>query len=74
MRGFFKKTEQELLIQRRGSRKPLENALLSPAIGERHYQHHGIRRITQSFERDYRRKAPLVMGTGVGTTRAHSSD
>ena len=69
VQGFFKKTELELLIQRRGSRKPLASAEINPAIVERFYQTRGIRRIAEAFERDHDRKALLVMATGAGKTR-----
>jgi type I restriction enzyme R subunit len=69
VQGFYKKTELELLIQRRASRKPLATAEIDPAIVERFYQTRGIRRIAESFERDRDRKALLVMATGAGKTR-----
>jgi type I restriction enzyme R subunit len=69
VQGFYKKAELELLIQRRGSRKPLATAEINPAIVERYYQTRGIRRIAEAFERDHDRKALLVMATGAGKTR-----
>ena len=69
VQGFFKKAELELLIQRRGSRKPLASAEINAAIVERFYQTRGIRRIAEAFERDNDRKALLVMATGAGKTR-----
>jgi type I restriction enzyme R subunit len=69
VQGFFKKAELELLIQRRGSRKPLATAEIDAAIVERFYQTRGIRRIAEAFERDNDRKALLVMATGAGKTR-----
>ncbi len=69
VQGFYKKAELELLIQRRGSRKPLAAAEINAAIVERFYQTRGIRRITEAFERDHDRKALLVMATGAGKTR-----
>lgn len=69
VQGFYKKAELELLIQRRGSRKPLATAEINAAIVERFYQTRGIRRITEAFERDHDRKALLVMATGAGKTR-----
>ncbi len=67
--GFYKKPELELLIQRRGSRRPLADAEINPAIVERFYQTRGIRRIAEAFEQDHDRKALLVMATGAGKTR-----
>ncbi len=69
VQGFYKKTELELLVQRRSTRKPLASTSINPAIVERFYQTRGIRRIAESFERDRDRKALLVMATGAGKTR-----
>jgi len=69
IQGFYKKPELELLIQRRETRRPLSEAIIDPAIVERHYQTRGIRRIAERFERDRDRKALLVMATGAGKTR-----
>jgi type I restriction enzyme R subunit len=69
VQGFYKKTELELVIQRRTSRKPLASADINPEIVERFYQTRGIRRIAESFEQDHDRKALLVMATGAGKTR-----
>ena len=69
VQGFYKKTELELLIQRRTSRKPLGSVDVDPTIVERFYQTRGIRRIAESFEQDHDRKALLVMATGAGKTR-----
>lgn len=69
VQGFYKKSELELLIQRRSARKPLATAEINPAIVERFYQTRAIRRIAESFERDHDRKALVVMATGAGKTR-----
>ncbi|MEX2205252.1 MAG: DEAD/DEAH box helicase family protein [Myxococcota bacterium] len=69
VQGFYKKTELELLIQRRTTRKPLASAEINGAIVERFYQTRAIRRIGEAFERDHDRKALLVMATGAGKTR-----
>lgn len=69
VQGFYKKAELELLIQRRGSRKPLGSAEINGEIVERYYQTRSIRRIAEAFERDHDRKALLVMATGAGKTR-----
>lgn len=69
VQGFYKKSELELLVQRRSTRKPLGTAEISPSIVERHYQTRAIRRIGEAFERDHDRKALLVMATGAGKTR-----
>lgn len=69
VQGFYKKSELELLIQRRTSRRPLATAEIDAGIVERFYQTRAIRRIAESFERDCDRKALLVMATGAGKTR-----
>jgi type I restriction enzyme R subunit len=69
VQGFYKKSELELLVQRRHSRKALAEAVIDTAIAERHYQFRAIRRIGEAFERDRERKALVVMATGAGKTR-----
>jgi len=69
VQGFYKKTELELLIQRRATRKNLADAKIDEAIVERYYQSRAIRRIGEAFERDLDRKALLIMATGAGKTR-----
>ena len=69
VQGFYKKTELELLLQRRKSRKKLADAEIDGAIVERYYQTRAIRRIGEAFERDHERKALVVMATGAGKTR-----
>ncbi len=69
VQGFYKKTELELLIQRRQTRKKLADAEINGAIVERYYQTRAIRRIGEAFERDHERKALVVMATGAGKTR-----
>src|SRR5258708_35674708 len=69
VQGFFKKVELELLLQRRVTRLPLSFAEIDPKIVERFYQSRAIRRISEAFEKDYDRKALVVMATGAGKTR-----
>jgi type I restriction enzyme, R subunit len=69
VQGFFTKSELELMIQRRASRKPLVEAPINRAIVERYYQERAIRRIGSAFQNDAERKALLVMATGAGKTR-----
>lgn len=69
VQGFYKKSELELLIQRRTTRRPLGEATINHDIVERHYQTRAIRRIGEAFEKDHDRKALLVMATGAGKTR-----
>ncbi len=69
VQSFHKKPELELLIQRRNSRRSLSKTDINPAIVDRYYQNHAIRRIAESFEQDNERKALVVMATGAGKTR-----
>ncbi len=69
VQGFYKKSELELLIQRRTTRKSLAEASINDTIVERYYQTRAIRRICEAFENDKDRKALLVMATGAGKTR-----
>ena len=66
VQGFYKKTELELLIQRRAMRKSLGDAKINEAIVERYYQSRAIRRVGEAFERDVDRKALVTMATGAG--------
>ena len=69
VQGFYKKSELQLLVQRRTTRRPLADARIDQTIVERFYQTRGIRRIAEAFEQDRLRKALIVMATGAGKTR-----
>ena len=69
VQGFYKKAELELLIQRRLTRRSLQEASINETIVERFYQTRAIRKIGESFEKDHERKSLLVMATGSGKTR-----
>lgn len=69
VQGFYKKSELELMIQRRQSRKSLASAKIDDKIVERYYQTRAIRRIGEAFQEDRMRRALLVMATGAGKTR-----
>ncbi len=69
VQGFYKKTELDLIIQRRNTRKALATGEINPRIVERYYQTRSIRRIGEAFEREHQRKALVVMATGAGKTR-----
>ncbi len=69
VQGFYKRAELELLVQRRGTKKPLATADISTTIIERYYQSRAIRHVAESFEKGHERKALLVMATGAGKTR-----
>jgi type I restriction enzyme R subunit len=67
--GFYKKSELELLIQRRTTQKPLSTANINPAIASRHYQARAIRKVSEAFEQNKERKVLIIMATGAGKTR-----
>lgn len=67
--GFYKKSELELLIQRRTTKKPLATANINPAIASRHYQVRAIRKVSEAFEQNKERKVLIIMATGAGKTR-----
>lgn len=67
--GFYKRDELDLLIQRRGGRKPLGVTPIDRKIVERPYQQRAIRNVAKAIEVDNERKALLVMATGSGKTR-----
>lgn len=69
VQGFYKKSELELLIQRRDTRKDITRAVINREIVERPYQQRAIRKICESFAVDKDRKSLLVMATGAGKTR-----
>jgi type I restriction enzyme R subunit len=68
VQGFYKKDELQLIIQRRGMRKPLSQAKVNKEIVERYYQEESIRSVTEAFEK-HQRKSLIVMATGAGKTR-----
>lgn len=67
--GFYKKDELELIIQRRGAKKPVSAIPLNRSIADRYYQKRAIANVTDAFETKHQRKALLVMATGSGKTR-----
>ena len=69
VQGFYKKSELELLIQRRTTQKPLSTANINPAIASRHYQDRAIRKVSEAFEQHKERKVLIIMATGAGKTR-----
>jgi type I restriction enzyme R subunit len=68
VQGFYAKDELELMIQRRETRKPLNENDIDRSIVERHYQTHAITRMAEHFTAK-QRKGLLVMATGAGKTR-----
>jgi type I restriction enzyme R subunit len=69
IQGFYKKSELELLIQRRTTQKPLSTSNINPAIASRHYQARAIRKVSEAFEQNKERKVLIIMATGAGKTR-----
>jgi type I restriction enzyme R subunit len=69
VQGFYKKSELELLIQRRTTQKPIATANINPAIASRHYQARAIRKVSEAFEQNKERKVLIIMATGAGKTR-----
>lgn len=67
--GFLKRDELELALKRRERLRPLNSVEVDVKIVGRPYQTRAIRRVGESFEKDARRKALLVMATGSGKTR-----
>ena len=67
--GYPSAEQLRQMINRRTTRKPLAGAVVDPKIAGRDYQQEMIRRVTESFENDLRRRSLLVMATGTGKTR-----
>lgn len=66
--GFYKKSELQLIIDRRTSKKNLKDIKISDDISNRYYQKEAITAVAEAFERN-QRKALLVCATGTGKTR-----
>ena len=69
VQGFHKKDELELMMQRRTDRLPLAGVKINKEIAGRPYQEQAIRSVTESMEKENRRRNLLVMATGTGKTR-----
>ncbi len=69
VQGFYKKSELELLIMRRSTKRSLSKTEINEGIAGRYYQTRAIRRVAETFENDKSRKGLLVMATGSGKTR-----
>ena len=67
--GFYTPAEVETLIARRLSERPLADLQPNPEIAGREYQLRALKAITESFDRERRRRALVVMATGTGKTR-----
>ncbi|NCU04755.1 MAG: DEAD/DEAH box helicase family protein [Chitinophagaceae bacterium] len=68
VQGFYSKEELQLLINRRTTRKKLNEAEINKEIAGRYYQEEAIKRVQEALERKTR-GALLVMATGSGKTR-----
>lgn len=66
--GFYKKSELQLLIDRRSSKLPLDRIDIKDEISNRYYQKEAIKSICEALERR-QRKMLLVCATGTGKTR-----
>ncbi|MDK0978736.1 DEAD/DEAH box helicase family protein [Clostridium perfringens] len=66
--GFYKKSELQLIIDRRTSKENLNNIKISDDISNRYYQKEAITAVAEAFEKN-QRKALLVCATGTGKTR-----
>lgn len=69
VQGFHTRDQLQLLINRRNTRKPLSEQQIDNSIVERPYQHNAIRAVAEAYEKDFERKALVVMATGTGKTR-----
>lgn len=67
--GYPSAQQLRQIINRRKTRRPLAAAMVDPNIAGRDYQQEMIRRVTESFENDLKRRSLLVMATGTGKTR-----
>ncbi|MBU3103921.1 DEAD/DEAH box helicase family protein [Clostridium gasigenes] len=66
--GFYKKSELQLMIDRRTSRKALSSINISDEISNRYYQKESIKAVCEALE-GRERKTLLVCATGTGKTR-----
>ena len=66
--GFYKKSELQLMIDRRNNKLPLKNINIKDEISNRYYQKEAIINVCESLEKR-QRKMLLVCATGTGKTR-----
>lgn len=66
--GFRTQDELQLMVDRRSSRKSLNNIIIKDSISNRYYQKEAITKICEDLEQK-QRKFLLVMATGTGKTR-----
>ncbi|HBG2339808.1 DEAD/DEAH box helicase family protein [Clostridioides difficile] len=65
---FYKKSELQLMIDRRKSKKSLSSVTINDEISNRYYQKEAIRAVCEALE-NKQRKTLLVCATGTGKTR-----
>ena len=66
--GFYKKSELQLMIDRRNNKKPLNKIVVKDEISNRYYQKEAIQNVCEALEKR-QRKMLLVCATGTGKTR-----
>ncbi|ENY8473783.1 DEAD/DEAH box helicase family protein [Clostridioides difficile] len=66
--GFYKKSELQLMVDRRKSKKSLSSVTINDEISNRYYQKEAIRAVCEALE-NKQRKTLLVCATGTGKTR-----
>lgn len=69
VQGFRTKDELHWMIRQRAGRLALKSSNVNQNIAGRPYQLQAIQRVSESFEKENRRRALLVMATGTGKTR-----
>ncbi|MFG2880237.1 DEAD/DEAH box helicase family protein [Streptomyces sp. NPDC048337] len=69
VQGFRTQDQLRWLIRQRAGRLALKSANVDQGIAGRPYQLEAIQRVSESFEKEQRRRALLVMATGTGKTR-----
>ncbi|MCM3824414.1 DEAD/DEAH box helicase family protein [Clostridioides difficile] len=66
--GFYKKSELQLMMDRRKSKKSLSSVTINDEISNRYYQKEAIWAVCEALE-NKQRKTLLVCATGTGKTR-----
>lgn len=67
--SFYSKRDLEKLFNLQRMRVSLDYVIVNKDIADRYYQEAAIKAVCESFDKNNRRKALLVMATGVGKTR-----
>ena len=67
--GFFESEKLEYLLFQRKEKKLLTETKIDVNIVDRPYQLEGVNKVCESFEKNKKRKALIVMATGSGKTR-----